>query len=152
MIETVELTKRYGEFEALSSCSFSIAAGEVYGLLGPNGAGKSTLIRLLMGFLSPSNGQARIGGHDVTRERLATHRLVSYLPSSPKLFRTMSGKQVLRFFSSVRSDGDFDYAMQLADRLDLDLKRWVAFMSTGMRQKLAIACCFSIRAAVADFG
>ncbi len=146
MIQTFELTKRYKANTALSRCSLSIAAGEVYGLLGPNGAGKSTLIRLLLGFLSPTEGRAEIGGFDVTRERLATHRQVSYLPSSPRLFRTMSGRRVLEFFAEIRADGDLNRSLEVAQRLDLNLKSWVAFMSTGMRQKLAISACFGNRA------
>lgn len=140
------LTKRFGSHLALDSCSLRVERGEVFGLLGPNGAGKSTLIRLLMGFLSPTAGTATIGGRDCHRERLAVHRHAAYLPGDARLFRSMSGRQVLRFFSTVRPEGDFERATALARRLDLDTRRWVAFMSTGMRQKLALAAVLSLAA------
>ncbi|MFQ3652485.1 MAG: ATP-binding cassette domain-containing protein, partial [Gemmataceae bacterium] len=68
LIETCELTKRYGSFTALDSLSFEVRPGVVVGLLGPNGSGKTTALRLLMGFLRPTSGYARIAGHDSWRE------------------------------------------------------------------------------------
>ncbi len=147
-IATNNLSKCFGTFCALSDCNLTIEPGTVMGLLGPNGAGKSTLIRLLMGFLTPSRGAAFVHGKDVIRDRLAVHQEVSYLPSSPRLFRTMNGRGVLKFFAKMRGDGDFELANKIARRLDLDLSRWVAFMSTGMRQKLAIVVAFANRAKV----
>ena len=77
LVETEALSKCYGAFVALQSCSFSIAAGEVFGLLGPNGAGKTTLLRMLLGFLKPSSGSARIGGRDCQRQSLAVRKQVA---------------------------------------------------------------------------
>lgn len=144
LIETSELTKRFGGFTALDRCSLRIGHGEVFGLLGPNGAGKSTLIRLLLGFMSPSLGWARIDGLDCHRDQVAVHGRLSYLPGDARLFRTMNGWQVLRFFSQVRPDGNYARAVQIAKRLDLNLSRWVSFMSTGMRQKLALTVALAI--------
>ncbi|MCA9168950.1 MAG: ABC transporter ATP-binding protein [Planctomycetales bacterium] len=139
-VETLELTKKYGEFSALSACSLSIEQGEVYGLLGPNGAGKTTLIRLLLGFLRPTHGRATVAGLDCFRQSVAVRSRISYLPAEAKLFRRMRGDDVLRFFADIRgTHGNLKRSMQLATRLDLDLQRRVAFMSTGMRQKLALA-------------
>ena len=144
MIHIQKLTKRYGDFLALNECSFSVESGEVFGLLGPNGAGKTTLLRLLLGFLRPSDGQAAIQGLDCYRDRVRVHANVSYLPADARLFRTMRGHDVLRFFSEIRSDACLQRALAIAQRLDLDLKRWVVFMSTGMRQKLALSVVLSI--------
>lgn len=144
MISTESLTKRYGRFEALKSCSFDVQEGEVYGLLGPNGAGKTTLIRLLLGFLKPSSGRATIAGLDCERESVKVRRQLSYLPAEAKLFRRMKGKEALRFFAAVRGKyGNAQRAFELADRLDLDSSRRIAMMSTGMRQKLALAATLS---------
>jgi ABC-2 type transport system ATP-binding protein len=140
------LVKRFGSNTALAGCSLQIGRGEVFGLLGPNGAGKSTLIQLLMGFLRPTAGAATSGGRDCHRERVAVHREVAYLPADARLFRSMNGRQVLRFFARVRPDGNLERSCALAARLDLDLRRWVAFMSTGMRQKLALAAVLSLAA------
>lgn len=145
-IEIEGLGKKFGERRALDNCSLQIGRGEVFGLLGPNGAGKTTLLRLLMGFMRPSAGRARIAGHDCYTDRLAVHRMSTYLPGDARLFRSMTGRQVLRFFSRSRPEGDFQRALDLAVRLELDLSRWVAFMSTGMRQKLALAAVLSVPA------
>ncbi len=155
------LGKRYGGFEALRDCSFEIKAGEIFGLLGPNGAGKTTLMRCLLGFLRSTSGRATIGGWDCWSERTGAHRCLTYMPAQPQLPRLMRARDVLRFFADIRpregavfkSSGSeaatwspryeaterYQQACQLAERLQLDLSRWVALMSTGMRQKLAIA-------------
>lgn len=139
IVETRLLTKRYGPLAALDECSLTVAPGEVFGLLGPNGAGKTTLIRLLMGYLKPTSGQAWIGGHDCVTQSVAVRRVTSYLPGDACLFANMNGRDVLQFFADVRPGGDIERSQRLAQRLDLDLTRRVAYMSTGMRQKLALA-------------
>lgn len=139
LIETVGLTKRYGTVAALQDCTLGVARGEVFGLLGPNGAGKTTLLRLLLGYLTPTSGYARIDGLDCHRQSVRVHRVVSYLPGEARLFRSMRGQQVLRFFAEIRPGGNLARSVALATRLELELSRRVAFMSTGMRQKLALA-------------
>jgi ABC-2 type transport system ATP-binding protein len=146
IIETSALTKLYGHLKALDQCTLSVARGEIFGLLGPNGSGKTTLLRLLMGFLRPSHGRATIGGHDCFRESLAVHAEVSYLPGDVRLFRGMKGRHVLAFFAQLRGGRDSKNSVELAERLGLDLARKVAQMSTGMRQKLALAAVLSVDA------
>jgi ABC-2 type transport system ATP-binding protein len=111
----------------------------VFGLLGPNGAGKTTFLRLLLGFIRPTSGTARVAGHDCVRESLAVRAATAYLPGEARLFRRMSGHAVLDFFAGLRRDCHRDEATRIARRLDLDCSRQVARMSTGMRQKLALA-------------
>ena len=146
VVQVENLSKHFNDFIALQACTLNIQRGTVFGLLGPNGAGKTTLIRLLMGFLQPTQGVARIDGLDCYRNREEVHKRIAYIPGEPRMFRTMRGKQVLRFFADVREEGNFSRSMELANRLELDVSRWVAFMSTGMRQKLALAVCLSIDA------
>ncbi len=146
LVETRGLTKTYGTFTALDSCSLEIQSGEVFGLLGPNGAGKTTLIRLLLGFLRPSSGAARIGGLDCYAQAVDVHRQVSYLPGEARLFRQMRGRDVLRFFARARRESDLRRSLELAERLQLDLSRPVASCSTGMRQKLALAVVMAVDA------
>ena len=143
VIETHGLTKQYDALVALRNCTLDVRRGEVFGLLGPNGSGKTTLIRLLMGFLKPSAGHALIDGLDCYRQSVAVHARAAYLPAEARLFRQMRGREVLEFFSRVRPGGDFDRALALAERLDLDITRQVAYFSTGMRQKLALCACLS---------
>lgn len=146
LVKTQQLTKRFGSFTALDACSLTIDSGEVFGLLGPNGAGKSTLIRLIMGFLNPTSGTASIAGLDCLSERVNAHRHVSYLPGDARLYRMMRGRNVLKLFTSFRSDASLEKALSVADRLELDLARWVGLMSTGMRQKLALSICLAVDA------
>ncbi len=160
LVSIESLGKRYATFAALADCSLQIRAGEIYGLLGPNGAGKTTLMRCLLGFIRPTHGQALIAGFDCWSQRTMTHGLLTYMPAQPQLPRLLRARDVLRFFAEVRPELSPDFvaslpqslpvfqsnaaerlkqARDLAERLDLDLSRWVALMSTGMRQKLAIA-------------
>ncbi len=133
------LTKRYGELTALDQCDLEIERGQVYGLLGPNGAGKTTLLRLLMGFIRPTAGSATIDGLDTYTQSVDVHRLVTYLPGDVRLFRRMRATEFLEFIHSLRSKGSAQRGVEIANRLDLELDRKIAFMSTGMRQKLALA-------------
>jgi len=146
LVATDRLTKRYGSFTALDACSLEVQPGEVFGLLGPNGAGKTTLIRLLLGYLRPTAGSARVAGHDCERESLAVRDAVAYLPGEARLFRRMSGNEVLAFFARLRPACRREAAVRVADRLGLDRSRQVARMSTGMRQKLALAAVLATEA------
>ena len=139
LVTTDSLGKRYRRVHALSDCTLAVARGEVFGLLGTNGAGKTTLIRLLMGYLKPTSGRASVDGLDAYVQSVAVRRRVAYLPGETRLFRHMRGKDTLQFFAEVRAEGDLQRSLALAERFDLDLSRRVAFMSTGMRQKLALA-------------
>ena len=150
LVVTRALTKRYGPLTALDDCNLQIKQGEVFGLLGPNGSGKTTLLRLLMGFLRPTSGQANIAGLDCHRQSVEVHRQVSYLPGDVRLFR-MRGADVLRFFDRIRGPGTATApaSFALAERLRLELARTVAKMSTGMRQKLALAAVMAVETPLA---
>src|SRR5205085_5598332 len=116
VVETHLLSKRYATGTALADCSLSVEAGEVFGLLGPNGAGKTTLLRLLVGYLRPTAGSARIGGLDCERQSLAVRRQVAYLPAEAAIFPHMRGRDALRFFADIRG-GDPSKSLALAERL-----------------------------------
>ncbi len=142
-----------GGVAALSSCSLEIEEGEIFGLLGPNGSGKTTLLRLLLGFMQPSRGWARVQGYDCWHQSLDVRRRVGFLPGDVRLFRQMEAREFLEFMAHMRADSDsktdldgLARAVQIAARLELDLSRRIVQMSTGMRQKLAIAATLSARA------
>lgn len=145
LVQTDGLGKRYGDFDALIRCSIAIREREIFGLLGPNGAGKTTLIRLLLGYLHPSSGACRIGGVSPTEDGIGVREQVAYLPGDARLPRHMRGKGVLRFFAEMHPAGDLGRSTVVAEKLDLNLKVRVAFMSTGMRQKLALAVVLGLR-------
>ncbi|MCC6493584.1 MAG: ABC transporter ATP-binding protein [Pirellulales bacterium] len=139
LIHADSLSKRYGSLVALSDCNFETKHGEILGLLGPNGAGKTTLLRLLLGYLKPSAGRARIDGLDCYRQSVAVHRRLAYLPGDARLFRHLNGRQTLELFARLRREASLARSLKIAERLQLDLSRRVRQMSTGMRQKLALA-------------
>ena len=143
IVETCSLTKRYATGTALADCSLGVDRGEVFGLLGPNGAGKTTLLRLLVGYLKPTAGWAKISGHDCQRDSLAVRRHVAYLPAEAAMFPQMRGRDALQFFTQIRGSQNVELALSIAERLDLDLSRRVSFMSTGMKHKLALAATLS---------
>jgi ABC-2 type transport system ATP-binding protein len=143
IVETHLLTKRYATGTALADCSLAVERGEVFGLLGPNGAGKTTLLRLLLGFLRPTAGWAKVARLDCRRQSLAVRRQVAYLPAEAAIFPQMRGSEALQFFAEIRGSGGVERTLKLAERLELDVSRRVSFMSTGMKHKLALAATLS---------
>jgi ABC-2 type transport system ATP-binding protein len=107
MIYADDLTKRFGSFRALDRIRFEVKRGEVVGFLGPNGAGKSTTMRILTCFISPTEGTAKVHGHDVFDEPLEVRRKIGYLPQRAPLYQDMVVWDYLRFVADMRG---LDYA------------------------------------------
>ena len=101
MIEAKGLTKRYGDLAAVEDIDFSIARGEVVGFLGPNGAGKTTTMRMLTGFLPPTDGTAVIAGHDIFADPIAARRAIGYLPETPPLYPEMTVESFLAYVAKI---------------------------------------------------
>ena len=97
MIEVDELTKRFGTFTAVDHVSFSVGKGSIFGFLGPNGSGKSTVIRMLCGILEPTEGTARIGGHDVVRESEPIKEMIGYMSQKFSLYDELTVNENLIF-------------------------------------------------------
>jgi len=102
MIEVHELTKRYGDREAVKGITFSADRGQVLGFLGPNGAGKTTTMRMLTGFLPPSSGTARIAGFDIFAQSAEVRRRIGYLPENPPLYPDMTVRSYLTFVAKLK--------------------------------------------------
>ncbi len=102
MIEACGLSKFYGEFAAIRNVTFSIPRGQVAAFLGPNGAGKSTTLKILTGYLTPSEGSARIAGLDVFGHRVEAAARLGYLPENGPLYPEMTPLELLRFFGEAR--------------------------------------------------
>ncbi len=143
MIEVESLSKLYGEFRAVQSLTFAVAAGEVVGLVGPNGAGKTTTLRSIAGIVRPSDGRVRVAGHDIDREPVAAKSALAFIPDEPHLFDYLTVEEHLRFVGRLYGVADGPARIPaLLEELELTPKRGVlpGELSRGMRQKLAIAC------------
>jgi ABC-2 type transport system ATP-binding protein len=145
MIEIDALSKRYGDFTALSGLSLRVKRGEIFALLGPNGAGKTTTMRILMGFLKPSSGSARIAGLDCFEQRVELKRKVGYLPDEPVFYDYLRGREIVEFSGDMHGldrDAIRARANPLIERLELGdaLADYAVNYSRGMKKKLALVC------------
>jgi ABC-2 type transport system ATP-binding protein len=144
VIETENLTKRYGELVAVDSLNLRIEEGEIFGLLGPNGAGKTTTILMLLGLSEPSAGRMRVCGFDPTRESLRVKRTVGYLPDNVGFYGDLTARENLRYTADLnglaRKDADprIDDLLNRVGLADVADKK-VGEFSRGMRQRLGIA-------------
>jgi ABC-2 type transport system ATP-binding protein len=144
VIETYELTKRYGDQVAVNRLNLQVMKGEIFGFLGPNGAGKTTTLLMLLGLSEPTSGTARVCGFDPTREALKVKRVVGNLPENVGFYEDMTGIQNLAFvgrLNGIRDGvlrGKIDEALK-AVGLEPEAKKRVGAYSRGMRQRLGIA-------------
>jgi ABC-2 type transport system ATP-binding protein len=138
LIQLDNLTRRYGRRRAVERVSLSVPEGALFGFLGPNGAGKTTTIRVMLGFLRPTSGEARIFGLDCWRESKAIKQDIGYLPGDLRLPTWMNGVNALGIFGAVRDKDLTGAGGELAEKFDLDLRVKVRDMSRGMRQKLGL--------------
>jgi ABC-2 type transport system ATP-binding protein len=136
-----KLEKSYGKIQAVRGISMSVQRGEIFGFLGPNGAGKTTTIRCMLDVIRPSAGTIRIQGLDAQRDKLALHQRIGYLPGDVRLPGTMTGKQVINYFSRLQGLEPV-LLNDLVARFDVEIKRPMKSYSKGMRQKIGIVLAF----------
>jgi ABC-2 type transport system ATP-binding protein len=144
MIEAIGLSKFYGEFAASRNVNFKINQGEVVAFLGPNGAGKSTTMKLLTGFLAPSEGIAKIAGHNMSSQRIQGLRKLGYLPENGPLYLDMTPHSLLSFFADARGMSRSrrnDRIEAVVDLCDLSsvIYKAIAKLSKGYRQRVGMA-------------
>ena len=101
VVETAQLSKKFGDFTALDSLSITVGAGQILGFIGPNGAGKTTTIRILVGLLKPTGGVARIAGADCLQESRKIKRMVGYMPDQFGSYDNMRVTEYLDFFGAA---------------------------------------------------
>jgi ABC-2 type transport system ATP-binding protein len=142
VITTEGLTKFYGRQRGVIDLSVAVERGEVFGYLGPNGAGKTTTIRLLLDFIRPTRGQAKIFGKDVNQSSLEIRRRVGYVPGELAMYDDMTGKDFLTYFAHLRNGVDWKYVEELAKRLGCDLSHPIRSLSHGNKQKIALIQAF----------
>ncbi len=143
-IEARGLSKRYGDLVALNDISFQIGKGEVVGFLGPNGAGKTTTMRILTGFIPPTEGSASIAGYDVFSEPLDARRAVGYLPESPPIYPEMIVRSYLNYVAKLKDvprakrGESVDRALERCGLTDVQ-NRVIGTLSKGYRQRVGLA-------------
>lgn len=144
MIEADRLSKFYGIFAATREVTFKVYTGEVVAFLGPNGAGKSTTMKLLTGYLSPSEGVAKIAGYDMNKQRLEGSKYLGYLPESGPLYPDMTPYSLLDFFAEARGlnkKTKLDRIEKAVDICDLSsvIYKPINKLSKGFRQRVGMA-------------
>lgn len=142
MIKVSGLTKDYGARRAINNLNFDAHQGEIVGFLGPNGAGKTTTMRILTGYMPPTDGEAIVAGYNVVEESLEARRRIGYLPETTPLYTEMVVFDYLKYMGELRSVPEID------DRVDevLDMvglgdraNGYIGNLSKGMRQRVGLA-------------
>lgn len=146
IIKTEGLTKRYGSFTALNQLDITVNKGEILGYLGPNGAGKTTTIRLLLGLIKPSEGNATIFGEDASASAAELHRRIAYVPGETSYWPNMTGAETLRFLANIHGSSNDDYQDELIEKFDFNPNKKVRSYSKGNRQKIALIAALSSKA------
>ncbi len=146
VLETHELTKRFGDTVALDSLTLAVERGEVFGFLGPNGAGKTTTVRLLLGIIRATSGTVRVFDLDAWRDAVAIHRRLAYVPGEIALWPQLTGGEILAFLGALHDKIDEKYRDELCQRFSFDPSKKSRAYSKGNRQKVALIAALMTRA------
>jgi len=144
VIEVQHLTKRYGPVTAVDDISFTVERGEILGFLGPNGAGKTTTMRVLTGYMPPTEGKAIVAGYDVFEQPIEAKRRTGYLPETPPLYPDMTVREYLSFVSKIKGiprgerKARVDGMMHKTHISDM-ANRHCGKLSKGYRQRVGLA-------------
>jgi len=144
LLETQNLTKRYGEKLAVEDVSLRVNEGEIFGFLGPNGAGKTTTIKMIIGLLQPTSGSVMVAGYNVLEQPLKAKAVSGYVPDTPNLYQKLSGRELLTFVGDLygveknRVNRRIEELLRLFD-LSAAGDDTIDSYSHGMRQKTALA-------------
>ena len=142
MIKVSGLTKDYGERRAISNLKFDAQQGEIVGFLGPNGAGKTTTMRILTGYMPPTDGEAIVAGYNVVEESLEVRKRVGYLPETVPLYTDMVVFDYLKFMGDLRRVPNIeDRVDEVLDMVGLSSRAqgYIGNLSKGMRQRVGLA-------------
>ena len=144
MIQAQGLTHYYGPYPAIQDVSFGVRKGEILGFLGPNGAGKTTTMRIITGFLPPSQGTVTVDGYDVVQQSLESRRRVGYLPETVPLYTDMSVTGYLKYMGTIRGMSPKAIKTRLTEVVDVCRlgdyrKTQIGKLSKGFRQRVGIA-------------
>ncbi|MBP2079502.1 ABC transporter ATP-binding protein [Oceanobacillus polygoni] len=143
ILKATGLTKRFGKFTALDGVDMELNKGEVYGFIGPNGAGKSTTIRILLGMLKATAGEAQIFGKDVWKDAVELHKQIAYVPGDVNLWPNLTGGEVIDLFMKMRGAPNQGRREELIERFKFDPTKKSRTYSKGNRQKVALIAAFA---------
>lgn len=138
IIEVSGLSKSYGRHRGIESVTFNVEKGEVFGFIGPNGAGKSTTIRILLGLVHPTGGNARSFGKDCSKEAHEVAKRIGYVPSEAFYYEHMTVRELLKYSADLYGKDCRERTDVLAERLKLDTKRKITDLSFGNKKKVGI--------------
>ena len=144
MIEVENLSKVYGETQAIKDVSFSVPKGSILGFLGPNGVGKTTTMRILTGYIPANEGTAKIDGFEVHDQPMAVRERIGYLPETPPLYPDMTVSEFLHFVCKIKGISAGDRSQKVAQALQYcqiedKSKTIIRKLSKGYRQRVGIA-------------
>jgi ABC-2 type transport system ATP-binding protein len=144
VIEVQHITKRYGNVTAVDDVSFRVERGEILGFLGPNGAGKTTTMRILTGYMPPSEGRAMVAGYDLFNDAIAAKRRTGYLPETPPLYPDMTALEYLDFVARIKGVPSRDRKPRVAAVMERThitdvAHRHCGKLSKGYRQRVGLA-------------
>jgi len=143
MIEVKNLTKRYGNIHAIKDLNFTVDKGEVLGFLGPNGAGKTTTMNILTGYISASEGYAKIGEYDILENPMEAKKMIGYLPEQPPLYVDMTVKEYLEFMYDLKKVAfkRIDHISTICEQVKIThvYNRVIKNLSKGYRQRVGLA-------------
>lgn len=150
-IEAYQLTKSYGNVQALKGVSFDVRKGEVFGLIGPDGAGKTSIFRILTTLILPDSGSATVDGLDIVKDYRELRARVGYMPGRFSLYPDLSVEENISFFANlfgVTLDENYDLVAPIYRQIEPFRKRRAGKLSGGMKQKLALCCALIHRPSV----
>ena len=141
MIELSHVSKTFGDFRAVNDVSFSIPTGQILGLLGPNGAGKTTTMRMITGFLEPTEGHILIDGVDIQNAPVESKKKIGYMPESAPLYGDMIVEDYLVYIAKMHGQNPDEKVPQLCDECGLKevMSKNISELSRGNRQRVALA-------------
>ena len=141
MIEVSHVSRNFGDFRAVNDVSFSIPTGQIVGLLGPNGAGKTTTMRMITGFLSPSEGQIFIDGQDITQAPVESKKKIGYMPESAPLYGEMIVEDYLKYIAQMHGENPEEKVPALCKECGLKevMSKNISELSRGNRQRVSLA-------------
>lgn len=143
VVSLSKVEKKFGKFQALKDVTFDVNKGEVLGFIGPNGSGKSTTIRILLGMLKKSGGQATIFGKDVWKDDTEIHKDISYVPGDVYLWPNLTGGEIIDLLLRLNGQKRTKKTEDLIEKFQLDPKKKARTYSKGNRQKIALVAALS---------